>query len=326
MPERDWEAELSAAAAADSAEQSPFDSTGTPEGEPTPQVQPEAPSPVEPSVPDVQAPAEPVSADTFDGGAFNPDTLPPELQPGWRQLQAAFTRKTQEMAEERRQFEAQAATLGDPEQVQQAMELFSAMQDPQNWVQLHQELSAAMEQYGLTPAEARQAATEAMTQAPPAVPDPGDLDPELAPLVQQLQAQQARLDAFEAQQRAAQMQHAAELEHQQIVNELMADVTEIRQANPNYTDEDIDVILAHSSFFNGDVKAAQANLEGYFTARLGRYLDTKQGAQSIASSVPPGGSPAASTPVEGGEDETLEDVERWATEHIRQLQAAGQFD
>src|SRR6185312_3269254 len=51
-----------------------------------------------------ETPAE-SEGDTFDGGKFNPDLLPDELQPGWKQLQAAFTQRTQELAEQRKQFE-----------------------------------------------------------------------------------------------------------------------------------------------------------------------------------------------------------------------------
>lgn len=266
--------------------------------------------------------------DTFDNGAFNPDQLPPELQPGWRQLQGAFTKKTQEMAEERRQLEAQLASLGDTEQVQQALELYTAIQDPRNWAQLHTELSEAMQAHGMTPAQADKAATEALTQ--PAVPETPDLagltdDPELAPLVQSLKAQQQRLEAFEMQQQQAMMQRQAEMEQQAIVYELMNQVSAIREANPSYSDEDIDGILELSSFYNGDVVAAQQRYEQDFQRRMGRYLAGKQAASDIAPSVPPGGSPAASTPVEPHE-ETLDEVEEWAVEHLRQLQAAGELD
>src|SRR6266511_2123467 len=88
----------------------------TPEGESSaPQVQPHhaASQPRDPAsgkfirqdgtLSDTPEPA-PV-ADTFDGGKFNPDTLPAELQPGWKQLQADYTRKMQEVAEQRSQFE-----------------------------------------------------------------------------------------------------------------------------------------------------------------------------------------------------------------------------
>ncbi len=271
--------------------------------------------------------AESEPEDTFDGGAFNPDQLPPELQPGWRQLQAAFTRKTQELAEERRQLDSQLASLGDAEQVQQAMELFTAMQDPRNWVQLHEELSTAMQQYGLTPAQADQAAAEALAQQQePGTPDLTGLsdDPDLAPLANSVQAMQQRLEAFEQQQQQALMARQAELEQQQHFNELMHQVNQIQQSNPTYDEDDITSILELSSFYNGDLARAQERYEAGIQRRLGRYLAGKQEAQDLSSSQPPTGSTAAATPVEA--PETTDGFLEWAEEHLRQLQAAGELD
>src|SRR5690242_18392814 len=126
---------LSEAGQAEFGEQAPPESSASPEGETqhAEEVQPE---------PEQSARAE----ETFDGGKFNPDELPAELQDGWKQLQAAFTQKTQELAAQRAQLEA----LGDPEVLQQAVDLYGRISDPQNWAQLHGELTQAMQQMGMS--------------------------------------------------------------------------------------------------------------------------------------------------------------------------------
>lgn len=280
---------------------------------------------VEPTSP-ANEPSDPTPADTFDQGAFNPDQLPPELQPGWRQLQAAYTRKTQELAEERRQLEALTGTLGNPEQVREAMELFTAIQNPQNWVQLHAELSDAMQQFGLTPAQADQAAAEALAETQSPTPDLSGLadDPDLAPLAKRLEEMQSRLDHLDAERQHALVAREAELEQRQIMASLVEDVNQIRSANPTYDDDDIASILEISSYHNGDVFAAQQSYEAGVQRRLGRYLAGKQSAQEVAQSQAPAGSTAHSTPVEG--EETTDDVAAWMEEHVRQLQAAGELD
>jgi len=116
------------------------------------------------------------SEDSFMGEDFNPDLLPEELQPGFKQLQANYTRKTQELAEQRKQFEG----LGDPEQVQQAVELFESLKNPEYLQSFHQELGSVLQEMGLTPAEAAQVAQE--------ITDEQAAEPQLSPDLQQLVA------------------------------------------------------------------------------------------------------------------------------------------
>src|SRR4051812_10182767 len=62
--------------------------------EPTPGEQPD-PGATEPE-------ADASVEDSFMGSDFNPDLLPDELKPGFKQLQGEWTRKTQSLAEERK--------------------------------------------------------------------------------------------------------------------------------------------------------------------------------------------------------------------------------
>jgi hypothetical protein len=232
----DVEAALSAAALADETppvEQAPAPVVETPPaGEVAdPAATAEQPEPV--------VPAED-SPSLFDGTAVNPDELiaqHPELEPFVKQLTATFTRKTQGVAEQRKELEA----LGSVEDLQQAAQLYQRMSDPSNWPEIHARLTEALEEQGLTPA---QASAEAARQMGAEQPSPGELpdDPELQPFVKELQAQRAELAQLRAERNAEVQQAAAERERQSMINELQAAETAIRQANDNYEQQDIDMV------------------------------------------------------------------------------------
>jgi hypothetical protein len=118
------------------------------------------------SWPRPRQPATEPAADTFDGGQFNPDTLPPELQPGWKQLQAAFTQRPRRL-QERRALEEQASQFEgiDPSAAREALELYTALQDPDYLVQFHGELSQALQAQGLSKAQAEAVAAQQVEQA-----------------------------------------------------------------------------------------------------------------------------------------------------------------
>lgn len=260
----------------------------------------------------------------WDGTPINPDTLPPELQPLAKQLQGAFTRKTQELAEERRQL----AELGDLEEVQQAVELYHRIQEPDNWPRLHAQLTEALEQMGMSPAAASAEATRQMQEAQsPAEPEL-DLsalkqDPELAPVAALVERMQARLDSFEQAQSQREAAEQAERMQMQLVGELTRQEAAIRQANPDYKDRDVDMVYEISSFYGGNLMEAQERLESYFQERLAEYLEQKQSAPTPAASAPT----ATTTPFTPiTEAQTIRDVEEGAVEYLRQLQAAGELD
>jgi hypothetical protein len=278
----------------------------TPEGEtPAPQVQPDtrARDPLTGRFIEPTPAVAPAVVDTFDGGTFNPDTLAPELQPAWKQLQAAYTQKTQEVAAQRAQLEQ----FGDLSQIQQAVELHRTLQDPQTLVQFHSELSRALEQQGLTPAQASVAAAQQIEQAqtPPGAQD--DLTaqlraqyPELAPLLEQQAAVQARLDQFESQQ--SERLQAEQLAYTQMAmaGELQRQEMAIRQSNPAYEQGDIDAVYELSAFFDGNLLEAQQRYEQIGNALLGRYLSSK--------SAPVGATPALGTDVVSEQPVTPDDL------------------
>jgi hypothetical protein len=260
-----------------------------------------------------EAPAE----DTFS--TFNPDTLPEELRPGWQQLQADYTRKTQELAAQRKQYES----LGDYNVVQEAVQLQNWLQDPQNMQEAHAQLSYALEQMGLTPAQAEVAATQELQETA----EPSGLaslteDPELAPLAQHVQSLEAKLSELTSERdQRAEAARAQQLQ-QAMLGELTRQENFIRQANPAYTDNDVDAIYELGSFYDGDLIRAQARYEEIVNSRMSQYLAQKQAVVNTPGIAPVPGSAAIASPATG-EAKTLDQAHKAAMEHLRVLEAQG---
>lgn len=292
-------------------------------GETAPSAAPVAQPEATPAAPVVDTPP-----NLFEGTAVNPDTLPDELKPLAKQLQAAFTQKTQQLAEDRRQFSA----LGSPEEVQQAVELYTRISNPTNWPQLHADLSDLMQQYGLSPAEAAAEATtalaEARVEAAATEPPVGDIDdPELGPLYKTLQAQQAEIASIRAERQAElterQQNEQAERLQMALEGEITRQENAIRQANPAYGDGDLDAIYELSSFYGGNLLQAQGRYEALRAEWVGRYVNQKQSAASAQGAHPaPAGAPAAT---QRTEPQTVREAADEIEEFMRAAQANGEL-
>lgn len=272
----------------------------SPEGDtqPADEVQPE---------PEVAPQAE----ETFDGGKFNPDELPPELLQVYKQMQGAFTQKTQSLAERQKQIEA----LGDIESLQQAADLYSRISDPQNWVQLHAELTQAMQQMGMTPAEAAAAAADVVESAEASQTSEFDFeDPALEPLAKQLQETQARLDQLEAQRQEELMNAEAERLFIASVTELQKQEAAIRDAHPNWDDEKIAAAYELSSFYQGNLAQGAARLEQILASERELYLTQKAGSLNDSTRTPASTFNADAT--KQVEADTLKDAEAAAVEDV----------
>jgi len=300
----------------------------TPEGQTTPaQVQPTQPRD---EFGRITTPEQtPAQTDTFDGGQFNPDTLPPELQPGWKQLQAAYTRKTQELAQQRAQFDG----LGDPETVRTAVELYTALQDPQYLTQFHKELTDALQAQGLSPVQASaeaarqiEAAVAPEGTATSATPDIARLKeeyPELAPFLDQTTALQQRLDSFEQAQRErqeaealayTQMAVAGELQRQE--NILISQHPEWNVPDPETGERAIDHIYELSSYHDGNLLTAAQRYEQIINGAVGRYVQGKASVAETSGLTPPRG--VAGTSEQPTAPQTLDEGLKAALAHLAQ--------
>jgi hypothetical protein len=306
-------------------EQTPVVPT-TPEGETDPsQVQPELNALARDEfgrfMAKTQEPENEPAADTFDSGQFNPDTLPPELQPGWKQLQAAFTQKTQTLAERQRQLEEQATQFEgiDPSAAREALELYTALQDPAYLVQFHSELSEALQAQGLSRAQASEEAARRMdaatTQTDGSVSDSlASLrsDPELAPVADSLTALQHEV----AQMRA---ERVAEREQQLEVQRQMAIAGEqIRQeavlVESGFNDSQLQRVHQLSGAFGGNLLNAAQVFRAIREEGIRDFIAAKD-------VLEPGVGPLAgtgTTSVLPTQIESLDQGEAAALEHLRQ--------
>lgn len=291
----------------------------TPEGSVTPtEVQPHhaATQPRDPAsgkfiLPDgslSDTPAPVADTSLFEGTQINPDTLPPDLQPLAKQLQAAFTRKTQDLAAER----AQTA---------QAVELFNALQDPTYLQQFHAELSTHLQAQGLTAAQASTEAAQRIEaevggqgEAPPVDLAALKADPELAPLAQLIEAQNQRLDTFEQQTKAREEAEAMAQWQMAVAGELQRQEMSILQANPHYTDADMDAVHELAAYFDGNLHQAQARYEAIGQQLVDRWVAQK----TQHAAVTPAGVTGAGTSEIPETLDNLDDGLRGALESLAQ--------
>jgi hypothetical protein len=159
-----------------------------------------------------------------------------------------YTRKTQELADQRKQFEQ----FGDVETVQQAMEFVQNLQDPDFLRQLNADIEAHLNG-GQPTAQAAATPTDPATSS--------GLDPAV------------RREIEELKQWRAEQEHARQeaLLVDEMQNKLQTAEDSIRQTYPTYNQNDIDQIYKLSPAHNYDLFAAQEQYESmrqYFTESL----------------------------------------------------------
>lgn len=225
----------------------------------------------------VSQPSEPVQ--TGDAAPVEtPDTpridlnqieLPAEarsyLEQREREMQADYTRKTQEVAAQRREAE-------------QALEFINALNtDPSFAAQVHANLTEALQAQGYSYEDASAAASQQT-----GFEDESFVDP----YMQKIQ----ELENWKAQQE----QRFAIADATQRIE---AGVNAVRQANPNYGDEDIKDILTMAFAFGGDVvqaaeayKSVQQRLtEGYLSQKQSVPASLNEPVSSGHAEIPPEG-------------------------------------
>lgn len=269
-----------AAAIQDSVKTDPEFTPGLPADLPTQDQAADTPTPGDAAAaPDAEAStdfATPDVEESFMGGDFNPDLLPDELKPGFKQLQAQWTRKTQELAEQRKGLEG----LGDPDELRTAHEFYTSLRDPEYLKNFYQELGSVVQEMGLieAPADGEQPAQEQPQQ--PAIP--GELqqlidsDPELKPLAGTLSAMQQRLDQFEAQFAAREQALAEEQKMMADAYQIDQMVQAVREAHPNYNDSDWQAIYDRAHAVNGNVIEAAERYEADKARIISEWTAQKQ--------------------------------------------------
>lgn len=298
----------------------------TPEGEQsTTQVQPEPSALARDEfgrfMRQTDEPATEPASDTFDSGQFNPDTLPPELQPGWKQLQAAFTQKTQTLAERQRELETQAQQFEgiDPSAAREALELYTNLQDPSYLVQFHSELSAALQAQGLSAAQASEEAARRMDgavgQPQGSVSDSLSTlrsDPELAPVAEEITS---------LRQMVLQMQSERESERTQqleVQRQMAIAGEQIRQeaalVEQGFNEKQLQRVHQLSGAFGGNLLMTAEAFRAVREEALSEFV-LQKGAVDVGVGALGG---TGSTSVIPTQIESLDQGEKAALEHLRQ--------
>ena len=287
----------------------------------------------EPETPEsVETEAEVVSEDTpsfthiTDEAILNGEIGPQELLAYKRAMNADYTRKTQEAAPWRKLGEATG--VQSPEELQAAAELYAQLQNPANLPQFHAELAAHMERYGMTPAQASQAAAEQLAAVSPAEDYTGyeedegtGVSPQVIAMLKQQQDQIAKLtQAFTQQQQetALTAQQHAIAEH---LTRQEAQIVETSQAggSSGYTPEEIEAIYSMMGT-DGNLVAAAQRFDSLVGAGVQRYLGQKMSASETTPHAATGNQVLSTEPEK---HMTWDEAHKAAMAHVELLERDG---
>jgi hypothetical protein len=196
-------------------------------------------------------------------------------------MQGDYTRKMQEAAP----FRQLGNETGlDVDGLRNAAELYSALQDPNQLVQFHGELTAALQAQGLSPAEATAAATQHVTEV--AAGGSGTQGEWVDPEEQRFQGLESRIAQFEQAQ--AQQQANAEAERMQmaLVGEMNRQESLVREQHPDWTQNDIDAIYELAPFYGGMLTDAANRYDEIVSDRVTRILNGKGAVASNPAHAP----------------------------------------
>lgn len=249
--------------------------TPPPVADPTP-ANPEAPAPT-PEAPAPEGTTTPAGDDSLIAAAdISLDGLTPEatewLRAREREMQAVMTKRTQEAAEIRKQYEG----LGDVDEVRAALGFYKGIQtDPNYAAEVYDFLTQNLTAAGYSPAQAAAKALEAMSggDPEPSAPAPaafGD-DPDEA-LQQRIAQIDQKLSEFDRRQAEADRaaREAAE------VNRILQQDNALRQAHPELTDEHMDYVYSLAESTQGDLLAAYSTFEKLQESAIQSYLARKE--------------------------------------------------
>ena len=218
-----------------------------------------------------------VSEDTESFTGFNPADLPEDLQSVYRSMQGDYTRKTQELAELRRNYEGYDAFSSsgvDPDYALQAADFYRKLDtDPQFAQQVVDNIQRNLGNFGV----------EQQDMIGDAPYDNGEGYDSLPPMLQQelSEMREFRNDMLFQQEQAETIAGYEYVEQG------------IRLANPHYTDDDLSSIYSLAYSTDGDLEAAAEQYHGIQQRVMSGYLQSKQapmGVQPVPtgpSSVPP---------------------------------------
>lgn len=232
-----------------------------------------------------------IESESFTG--FDPSVLPEDMQAVYKSMQADYTRKTQEIAELRRSYEAFSEAEVDPEVALQAVGFLQELNtNPEFAMQIAAQIQQNVGAPGVSQPDIE------TTSENNDVSYEG-LPPQLAAELEEMRAFREEMLAMQAQQES--------LEELEIMENT------IKTSNPHYTDSDMEAIYSLAYAHDGDLMAAAEQYHVLQQRLLGSYLQSKQ--------VPHGATPAPTTPssMPTPDFKNLEDAHKAAMEAIRNI-------
>lgn len=223
---------------------------------------------------------------------FDPNSLPEDLQTVYKSMQADYTRKTQEVADIRRQMAAFSDSGVDPSDALEATQFLQRLnEDPYIAAEFANDISRRLEQMGF---------------GQQAEQDDTPYDANYEGLPPALVAELEEMREFRAQMMEQQ-------EYEGIMAVLEEQEQAIRVANPHFTDEDIDTIYSLAYSTDGDLNAAAEQFQTIQQRLLGNYMQAKN-VPTGARAVPSG---ASNTP--SREFSSLDEAHKAAMEVLRNM-------
>lgn len=259
------------------------------------------------------------------------EALSPEMLAVKRAMQADYTRKTQEIAALRKTQEEFG--FEDPAQMRSALEAYQTLSDPQNWPRLHQELTAHLQQQGLSPTLANEAAGvvlgEAVDQASQQeLPDLSEVELEygdgqearLARELAEVKNQQAQLVNYLRQRDE---QAKVEAQFRTLAEQMTQDEQVIRAAHKDMDPEALEEYIETAynltdSMEHPDLHKSAAILDSLLGRQASSWLTTKESAKRVPGVVPGAGVIAAE---QEEPPHTLEEGHERAMDYVRRVEA-----
>lgn len=227
-------------------------------------------------------------SDSFTG--IDPNSLPDEVQPFYKSMQADYTKSKQAIAEERKQFEALEEFGGVEAAVEAARFAQALATDPQFALGVHEQLTTALKEAGLTPAQASAEASRQINDAQNEGANPDEFsfddDQRVDPaLERELQSLREELEA-QKQWREQQDENARTTA---LAHEIMSQEHQVMQSNPNWDEQDMEYVynLAYST--GGNLTEAADLYKGLQQNIMTRYIDQKGSVPAGATPVPSSG-------------------------------------
>ena len=229
-------------------------------------------------------------AESFTG--FDPNVLPDDMQKVYKSMQADYTRKTQEVAQIRQQYESLSEHGVDPNEALEAVNLLQRMNnDPNFAASVAQDIQNRLEELGYADNPVYDDTLNNDNESY------GELPPQLMQELEEMRM--FRQSMMEQQQQS------------EILQELDVAEQTIRSTNPDYTDDDMQSIYSLAYSTDGDLMQAAEQYHVIQQRLLGNYLQAK--------TVPHGATPAPGGPssVPGQGFANLDDAHKAAMELVR---------